>query len=143
VLSTIFFFLMYFVIFAILSRIWKPEFFKKHDGVDLSQWKIGIQFTALFHHFAIVAVAIYVIFIMPPQSPPLSLLISPTKANLDYYPITSIAGMFTIGYMIFDFFTLVVWLKDFSPLGKQHMGHHVLSIYIVVVGCIAGEHMPK
>ena len=73
----------------------------------------------------------------------MSVLISPTKENLDYYPFTSIATMFTIAYMIFDFSTQTFWLKDFSPLGKQHMCHHILATYIGLSGCIAGQHMPK
>lgn len=97
----------------------------------------------MLHHAIISITAGWTIFAMPPQSPPLSLLYNPIEANMDYYPLNTIAGAFSVAYMIFDFTTQVFWLKDFTPLGKQHIVHHFIATYIIVMGAIAGQHMPK
>jgi hypothetical protein len=142
-LFTTLFFSLYFVMFSLLQKVWKPDFFTSHNNNEKTQWKMSIMLVSCIHHFFIVLTAIYCIFIMPPQTPSMRLLWSPTAANLDYYPVTSMGGVFTISYMIFDFTTQVFWLKDFSPLGKQHIIHHTLAISMVVMSLLSGEHFPK
>jgi hypothetical protein len=95
------------------------------------------------HHSCIALAAIYVLFIMPPEDPLMSILVSPSAKNLDYYPITSIAGMFTLAYMIFDFIGIAFWVEDRSPLGKQMYFHHFAITLITLNAIFAGEHFIK
>lgn len=136
------FFALYFVAFSFLSKVWKPEFFVKQPS-ERAQWRVAIYMVVMFHHTTIALTACYTIFVMPPQSPPLRLLYSPIEANMDYYPINTIAGTFSVAYMLFDLTTQTLWLNDFSKLGKQHIVHHIIATYIIVMCALSGEHMPK
>lgn len=140
-ISVAFFILSYYGVFNLLKLL-KPHFFLRQRTV-LDQWKISIEIVACMHHLLIVIVGVYTLFIIPPQDTFLELLIHPTEQDLDYYPITSLAAVFTVGYLCIDLFTHTVWLKDFSPLGKQNIFHHTLTSIIIMIGLFAGEGYPK
>jgi hypothetical protein len=79
------------------------------------------------------------LFVMPPQDRFLQFLVSPTAQNLDYYPMTTHAAMFSMGYLIMDLFAQAFYIKDFSAVGIQSQIHHLMAILILSLGLAHGE----
>lgn len=71
------------------------------------------------------------------------MLVSPTVENLDYYPVSSIACVLTLGYLLIDLLIQLIILKDMSPLGKQNIIHHVLTSMIIILCLLSGQDLPK
>jgi hypothetical protein len=99
--------------------------------------------TANIHHVVVTWAGIYTLFFMPPQTPIMALLISPTKENLTYYPLNSQMMMFIIAYMVFDFLVQMFIVKNNTPLGKQYYVHHVVVCFIAILALLMGMAMPK
>ena len=76
--STISFFVLYYVVDYLLRKVWKPVFYTKYEDDLSKKLRAALWIVASIHHVIIVLIAIYSLFIMPPQTPPLALLWNPT-----------------------------------------------------------------
>lgn len=124
-------------------KYWSPDFYAKHREDTKKQQAVVAMIISCVHHVITCVTAVYTLFIMPPQDPPMRFLFSPNKQNLDYYPITSQQCMFTLAYLVYDLFLQTIVIEDFSQLGYQQHFHHVFASTILVVGCLGGMHQPK
>lgn len=89
VISLLFFLSLNYLVMGLLNRIWKPDFYTKHGDDHTRKTGVVAMIISIIHHVIVSVAAIYTLFVLPPQSPPMSMIYSPNVKALEYYPFNS------------------------------------------------------
>jgi len=131
------------VIYFVIDRLIRPEFYVKKEKVE-DRIQVATLLNCAIHHLSTCANGFYIIFYMNPSSTYMGVLFDPEPEYMEYVPLTSMMVVFTLSYFAYDYLVMKFIVKNSeTDLGKQHKVHHIICILLAIFALGSGMMLPK